>query len=349
MKIQKPIFSKLWAIALTGVLALALAACSGESTPAPTEAPTMATTAASTEVPTETTVPDTLSPETEPKKEFYQVGDTLTCENFEITYLASGDYTHAYLTPAEGNRFIFLKFRATNTTPSFQGIPDGFFQCYADGNLVEKKEICYWGDLPSRISGGRTMSGSIFFEVPKEAQKIEVEFDDAYYRRKYTGEPKPTFIPKFLYEGEQNSGLSEAGNPNSTPGAMQVGDTAKFSNFKVTYLSCYLEKGNFFPTKEDHHLIACEFEYENLSSDALLIDYYCFADGLTCEMLTVQGEEEFSWPLPSGQKSTYVIRFEIPDGASVVEYEQIITLLDEANARGSVDRTLVFNASSPTE
>lgn len=359
MKTQKSIFSKLWALTLAGVLVLVLGACSVESASAPTEAPSTTAAVASTEAPTETIVPETLPPETEPVKEFYQVGDTLKARDFEITYLASGSYTYEYpeiFHPAEGNQCIFLKFRATNTTSSYCSyFGCEYFQCYADGNLVDTTDICYLGDnaLASSLSAGRTIAGYVYFEVPVDAQNIEVEYDETFISRKYDGSPKPNFIPKFLYEGERDSGLSEAGNPDPTLDAIHMGDTAEFSDFNVSFLSCYQDNSIRIPAKEGYHYVTCEIEYENLSSDSLSINSFCFADGLNCEMVTFQRKGDIIGEVPSGEKATGVWTFAVPDGASVVEFEHIIRLAhaigDGSYILDSSVIDLVFDASNPTE
>lgn len=350
MKSQKSIFYKVLTLALAGVLVLTLGACSGESTPTDTPA----TTAAA--APTETTVPETLPPETEPVKEFYHVGDTVEAQNLELTYLASGEYTYQFRSPAEGNKFIFLKFSVTNATSARQYCGAAGFQCYVDGELVESSDISYLGEnsfLNGEIPAGRTMVGDFYFEVPVDAQNIEVEYDHSFTWRHIDGSPKPAFIPKFLYEGEQDSGLSGAGNPDPTPNAIQVGNTAEFPDFNVSFLSCYQDNSISIPAKEGYHYVTCEIEYDNLSSNELSIDTLCFADGLNCEMMTFQRKGDIIGRAPSGQKATGVWTFAVPDGAAVVEFEHTIRL---AYASGDGSYTLdnntielVFDASNPTE
>lgn len=349
-KTRTPIISKFLAFALTGVLMLALAACSGGNASADTEAADMS----SAEAPLETAAPETQPPETEPVKEFYQVGETLQDGDFEITYLASGGYTYKYpefFHPAEGNQWIFLKFRVTNLASDSETLGMDRFKCSAD-TTDEYIPDDFWG---CTIPAGRTVTANVCFEVPEDAPKIEVEYvcDISYYSPPNSPDFNNKEVLKFLYEGEMDSGLSEAGNPEPTPDAMQVGETAEFSAFNVNYLSCYLDKSISIPAKEGYHYVTFEIEYENLSSDGLNIYGLCFADGLNCEIQTWQRKGDIKGTMPSGQKATGVWTFAVPDSAAVVEFEHVIRL---AHACGDGSYTLdeneidlVFDAGRPTE
>lgn len=213
MKNQKTIFSRLWALALAGVLVLSLGACSGDNTPAPTEAP--ATTAV-TQAPTETTVPETVPPETEPAKAIYRVGDTVKARNFELTYLASGEQsTEWYEKPEEGNRAFFLKFSVKNLSSEPDRLFIDNFQCYADGQLVDISECAfkYRNSSAPFLSADETGIQTMVFEVPENAQEIELQFDGTQLLCFYDNDPI------FLYEGELDSGLSGTESVDSTSDA----------------------------------------------------------------------------------------------------------------------------------
>lgn len=346
MKIQKSIFPKLWILVLTGILILALTACSDGNAPATTEAVVPVSTEASLKI----TAPETQPPETEPVKEFYQMGETLTDGDFEITYLASGVYAYEdskFFQPAEGNHWIFLTFRVTNLTSNSQILGMERFRCPVE------PEDAY---IPDNFSGctiptDQPVTIDVYFEVPVGTPKIEVEYIS------YSDSNKPPYyieeVHKFLYEGEMDSGLSRTENPAPTPDAIHVGEAREFPDFNVTYLSSYLDNSISIPAKEGYHYVTCEIEYENLSSAALDIEVLCFADGLNCEKVTFQRKGNIIGNVPTGETATGVWTFAVPDGAAVVELEHIVRL---AYAEGENSYTLdnntteiVFDASNPAE
>ena len=54
------------------------------------------------------------------------------------------------------------------------------FDCYADDVAVQ----AYYGgedDLSATLSPGRKASGSVYFEVPENAQSLEVEYTTDYW------------------------------------------------------------------------------------------------------------------------------------------------------------------------
>lgn len=110
------------------------------------------------------------------------VGDTLTTESLNITYTACEDYTgySQYSAPKSGNKIIRLSFSVENTGSSDRHISYFDFKCYADDAAAE----AYYSvddDLSATISSGRKASGCVYFEVPKDAQSIEVEYETDFW------------------------------------------------------------------------------------------------------------------------------------------------------------------------
>lgn len=114
------------------------------------------------------------------------VGDVLTTNTLKITYLACEDYTgyNEYLGPKDGYKVVALKLEAENISSSDTYLSMFEFSCYADDVAME--EFIYGDDLFSSdvISSGRKMSGYIYFEVPKDAENIEVEYETDYWSSK---------------------------------------------------------------------------------------------------------------------------------------------------------------------
>ena len=112
-----------------------------------------------------------------------KVGDVLTTDNLKISYLESKEYTDydEYLGPKDGYKVIALKLEAENISNSDAYLSMFEFSCYADDVAME--EYIYGDNLFSTdvISSGRKMSGYMYFEVPKDADKIEIEYETDYW------------------------------------------------------------------------------------------------------------------------------------------------------------------------
>ncbi len=111
-----------------------------------------------------------------------KVGDVLKTSNLEITYNECGEYKDysQYLAPAKGNKIIYIDLGAKNIGESDAFISSLEFNCYADDVAVEE----YYGaddDISATLSAGRTTSGRVYFEVPADAEKIEIEYETDYW------------------------------------------------------------------------------------------------------------------------------------------------------------------------
>lgn len=110
------------------------------------------------------------------------VGDTLTTETLKITYTACEDFTgySQYTAPKSGNKIVRLSFSVENIGSSDRFISYMDFKCYADDVAAESY---YFADdeLSATISSGRKTTGCVYFEVPKDAQSIEVEYETDFW------------------------------------------------------------------------------------------------------------------------------------------------------------------------
>lgn len=258
-----------------------------------------------------------------PEKEaqtVYHVGDILHDGNMDIVYVASGDYTedNEFMQPADGAKYIFLSFAFINTSETSDvSISSYSFECYADGYACDP----YYGgddDLSGTLSAGRSTSGSVYFEIPQDAQEIEVE-----YETNFLTEEKITFC----FEGDQDSGYVLEKNTTPTDGALKVGETAESNKLNVTYLSAYTDSSDnmFIVPKDGYHYVTCEFEFENVSDSDISVSYFsfdCFADGIYCEAGYFR-DDAISATLSSGRKATGTVTFEVPDNASLIEVEYL--------------------------
>lgn len=112
------------------------------------------------------------------------VGDTLTTNTLKIAYVSCEDFTEysEYRAPKDGNKYVRLEFAVENTGSSDASISVYDFKCYADDVAVEKHYED--DDLSASLSSGRKATGAVYFEVPADAEKIEVEYETSIWSGK---------------------------------------------------------------------------------------------------------------------------------------------------------------------
>ena len=323
-KNKKPIYLRWWFIALAIIVIIVAVGGSGSSKSNGTQqigtvGQPEATKASATQKATEksnTSISKKKEPTPEPKTTF-KVGDILQDGNVQIVYVASGEYIsdNQYSQPKEGNMFIFLEFAFTNTGKSDTSVSMYSFECYADGYNVDM----YYGgddDLSATLSAGRTATGKIYFEVPKDAKEIEIEYSPNVFLDKKI---------KFIYEGNQDSGFAFEPNTVRTKDAVNVGQVFETKSLRITYLSCedYVSDNMFVQPRQGYHYITLSFEFENLGTSDKTITTYsfdCYADGLDCNQTFIR-DDDLSATLSAGRKVKGTVTYEVPDDATVIEVE----------------------------
>lgn len=251
-------------------------------------------------------------------KEIYNVGDSLLDGDLKITYVASGDYIEEseYQQPEAGHKYIFLEYAFENTGDKNECPVSQFaFRCFADGFAAP----AYFGgvkELPASLSAGRCAVGNLYFSVPEDAGKIEVE---------YQPDKLDAAKVRFSYEGEKDSGYKPQIDTGRTAGAFQPGDTAASDLQRILYLSCEADdrdNENVHPAKGCTYW-TLTFEFENLQDEDRQIsvhDFSCYADGRSCSR-TLFRDDYLSADIPGGRKAKGTVTFEVPDDATTVEVE----------------------------
>lgn len=299
---------KLFALLLTIVLVLSLAAC-GEDTSKKTEAETSGSEAA------QTAEAESWPEATGDVK--YRVGDALETHGLRIVYTGSGEYLsdNQFIQPTEGNKFIYISLYLENGSDGDKSVTAFDFHCYADGYDVEQH---YAGDdqLSATLSPGRRTTGNLYFEIPAEAKEIEIEFQPNLF-----SDDKITF----LYEGEQSADFVPETAADATADALSVGDSVETNGLRLTYLSCgpYVSDNQFIQPDEGKEYVFIELEAENISdSDKSIssLSFRAYADGMSCDS-TLLGEEDLSATLSPGRKSKGSLVFEVPKDAQIIEIE----------------------------
>lgn len=83
--------------------------------------------------------------------------------------------------PAKGYTYYCIEIVAENITPNPKAIYRSEFICRVDG--VETKQKLFnegdfvWGDVPA----GEKTAGKLYFEVPKEAKNIVIEYKNNFF------------------------------------------------------------------------------------------------------------------------------------------------------------------------
>lgn len=254
-----------------------------------------------------------------PVQSIYHVGDALDDGGLEIVYMASGEHVedNQFLQPKDGNKYVFLELAFINTSKSDKSISMYSFDGYADGYAVEM----YYGgdeDLSATLSPGRSTSGYLYFEVPVDAQEIEIEYTpNVFLSDKIT----------FAFDGEADSGYVLEANTSRSDGALSVGESVQGSNVTITYLSSGTwESDNMFVVPRDgYHFVSVELEFENTGSSDKSVSSFsfdCYADGISCEQ-SFYRDDDLSATISAGRKAKGTVTFEVPDNASVIEVEYV--------------------------
>ena len=253
----------------------------------------------------------------EPAKTAYYVGDILVDGGMKIVYAASGTYNedNSFMQPKDGMKYIYLKFAFINESNSDKSISFYSFDAYADGYACEM----YYGgsdDLSASLSSGRQTLGYIYFEVPEDAQDIEIEYEPNMFtdRKIY-----------FVYEGDVDSGFELEPITTRAENAYSVGDIVETKNIRITYLSCteYQSDNMFVQSKDGYRYYSVELEFENIGSSDQSVSSFsfdCYADGVDCSQTFIR-DDNLSATLSAGRKTKGTVTFEVPDKAEVVEVE----------------------------
>lgn len=115
------------------------------------------------------------------------IGDTLNANGLKITLQSVEDWEsdNMFVNPEDNYKFIRTYFIMENTNSSDYNMGGWDFECYADNS---KMDMSIYGDnqidLYSTISSGRKLEGYIYFEVPVNASRIEIEYETNWWTDK---------------------------------------------------------------------------------------------------------------------------------------------------------------------
>ena len=116
----------------------------------------------------------------------YSVGDIIENNGLRISYISADKYVepNIYLQPSPGNMYYKFSFTIENISNSDKSINS--FDCYADD--VKAQSVLIGDDSTSlllvTLSPGRKVTGSVYYEIPKNSSRIELEYEIDYWTDK---------------------------------------------------------------------------------------------------------------------------------------------------------------------
>lgn len=125
------------------------------------------------------------STETEEPSNVFQVGDLVETDNFRITYESASEYEpdNEFLQAKDGYTYWEFKFKFENISDTDQTVSTLMdWECYADNSKVDQSWIESDNGLDATLSAGREAEGAVYFEVPTDAESIELEYDINFWQ-----------------------------------------------------------------------------------------------------------------------------------------------------------------------
>ena len=118
------------------------------------------------------------APDVKRSENAFKVGDTASSALQQISYLSceKDDRDNENVHPEEGCTYYTLTFEFENLQAGDRQISVHDFSCFADGKSCGR--TLFRDDyLSADVPGGRKAKGTVTFEVPDDAQTVEVEYD----------------------------------------------------------------------------------------------------------------------------------------------------------------------------
>lgn len=176
---KKPIYKRWWFWLLVVFVVLIVIGSSGNSetgTP-PDQSPSTAQDESTAPEAEAASRPEEETPEVQT---VFHPGDVLETDDLTVAYLECGDFeTEDYFPPDEGTKVVCLTFEFENISSGDTLVSYYDFTCYADGYSCDS--YIWEKSLSADLSSGRKVTGSVYFQVPEDAQEIEVEYETNFW------------------------------------------------------------------------------------------------------------------------------------------------------------------------
>lgn len=168
-KEKKPIYKKWWFWLIILVLIIAIAGSSGNS-----DSETKTTLSTGEE---NSSTNNSSKAETKTR---YNVGEIYEGKEVAIKYVSVNDNFTGYSSYAsvkDGYKIIKADFEFENVGTSDKLVSSYDFNCYADGYDCESFWSTEDATFSATLSSGKKTKGSVYFEVPKDATEIVLEYE----------------------------------------------------------------------------------------------------------------------------------------------------------------------------
>ena len=124
------------------------------------------------------------STENENSNNVVELNDTFETKGLKVSFTDLNlDYSvkddkYDLYKPADGKKYIAVSFTFENTGDKEKYVSIYDFDCYADNTNCEQKYLPDDNDfINTNLSSGRNVSFTAYFEVPKDAKTIELEYE----------------------------------------------------------------------------------------------------------------------------------------------------------------------------
>jgi hypothetical protein len=110
----------------------------------------------------------------------YNVGEIYQDGNIAIKFVSANDDFKGYskyATVKSGYKVLKAEFEFENLSSSDFAVTDWDFDCYADGYDCDSFWSVDDSGFSSTLSAGKKTKGNVYFEVPKDANEIIVEYE----------------------------------------------------------------------------------------------------------------------------------------------------------------------------
>lgn len=128
---------------------------------------------------------DGAETQTEEVSNVFHVGDVVETQNFKITFVSAGVYEsdNEFLQPKDGYEYWQFELKFENISETDQTVSSMMdWECYADNAKADQTWIGDDSGLDATLSAGRETQGTIYFEVPKDASSVELEYDINFWQ-----------------------------------------------------------------------------------------------------------------------------------------------------------------------
>lgn len=109
----------------------------------------------------------------------FSVGDIVETDYMRITFVFADQYIeeNEFMQPKEGYEYWRFEFNFENISDTDQTVSSMMdWECYADNQNVDQTWLVDDNGLDATLSPGRTTQGAVYFEIPEDAESIEIEY-----------------------------------------------------------------------------------------------------------------------------------------------------------------------------